>query len=155
MQDIKVVYDGNQHILNTYMKKLLILSLALLCSILLWGQKQNIKLTITASEWKNMYVWMWNVPKEYNETFIPMTQINDSVWSFTANVDLKDCKKAGLLFVENNSWNEDHRKTQDLKLQAACYKIPEKHAGKSLVLTPKGAKILITQYNCKPIDCAN
>ena len=70
------------------MKKFLILSLALLCSILLWGQKQNIKLTITASEWKNMYVWMWNVPKEYNEKFIPMTQINDSVWSFTANIDL-------------------------------------------------------------------
>lgn len=48
-------------------------------------------MTNTASEWKNMYVWMWNVPKEYNEKFIPMTQINDSVWSFTANIDLEDC----------------------------------------------------------------
>ena len=82
------------------MKKLIIFALTATMAIAMSAQSNQVSITVTTS-WHNVYAWMWECPKQYNERFIPQTQVNDSTWTLILDMDETAYKKAGILFVSH------------------------------------------------------
>lgn len=77
---------------------------------------------VKPTEWDNdIFIWAWNVPDEYKETFIPM-QKEGEWYTFTFNIDLSKYPDAGFLFVNGSAWEQGQ--TADLNLtESRCYQI--------------------------------
>jgi len=116
------------------------------------GNEKNIEMNITA-KWDKMYAWMWNTKQIYDERFIPLYKKNDSTWTLSISIDPDKIKNAGVLFVDENSWNINYHKTNDMPLRTACYEIPEHFENKELILTKDGVKVLVFSHKCEKIDC--
>lgn len=100
-----------------------------------------------------MYAWIWNCPKQYSERFVPLTQLNDSTWTLSLDMDTDAYKKAGLLFVDTDSWNTDLQKTTDMRLKSGCYVIPKVHKQGQIVKRPNGLVCRELIFECKKEAC--
>ena len=134
------------------MKKLVVL-LGILAFYLTGRAQETVTITVNASTWEKVYAWVWNCPKQYRERFIPLTKSDDHTWTLSLDMDLSAYKKAGMLFVDTDSWNTDLQKTIDLPLQNACYMIPETQKQGQIVKRPNGLVCKELIYECQNIEC--
>lgn len=134
------------------MKKLIIFALAATMAIAMSAQSNQVSITVTTS-WHNVYAWMWECPKQYNERFIPLKQVNDSTWTLILDMDETAYKKAGILFVDVDSWNGDLQKTNDIHLSSGCYIIPKTQEKGQLVQRPNGLVCKELIFKCNKEDC--
>lgn len=132
------------------MKKILLLSLIILSAMPLFS-KQII--TVTSLTWKSMYAWIWNTSKKYNDHFIPLQQVNDSTWILSVDEDLTSYKKAGILFTDTDSWDKDMQRTDDTKLNGACFSIPAESKERQIIKMNSGAICRVILFDCKSIKC--
>ena len=135
------------------MKKIVLLFSVVAWSTCLLAQSKPVSITVTAPAWKKMYAWIWNCPKQYSERFVPMTQLNDSTWTLSLDMDADAYKKAGLLLVDTDSWNSDLQKTTDLRLKSGCYVIPKVHKQGQIVKRPNGLVCRELIFECKKEAC--
>lgn len=135
----------------TSMRKILLLLCVAFC---ITGRAQEpVIVTVTAPSWGKVYAWVWNCPKQYCDRFIPLTKTDDNTWTLSLDMDLAAYKKAGMLFVDTDSWNTDLQKTNDLHISNACYAIPQTQEKGQLVQRPNGLVCKELIYECKKVDC--
>lgn len=110
---------------------------------------------VNAPSWSNVYAWIWNTNKQYNERFIPLTKVDETTWILSIDINSDDYNDAGILFVNNNSWKKDYSKTSDLPLHNACYRIADKYTKWAIIQT--GARMTanckVLYFNCDEIEC--
>jgi len=133
--------------------KRFVLLLSILAFCITGRAQEPVTITVTAPSWKKVYAWVWNCPKQYREKFIPLTKVDDHTWTLSLDMDVSAYKKAGMLFVNTDSWNTDLQKTTDLPLQSACYAIPQTHKQGQIVKRPNGLVCKELIYECKTIEC--
>ena len=134
------------------MKKILML-LSFVALSIASHAKEPVTITVNAPSWEKVYAWIWNCPKQFSDQFIPLTKVDDHTWALSLDMDLAAYKKAGLLFVDTDSWNCDLKKTNDMQLTNACYAIPMNQKQGQLVKRPNGFVCKELIYECKKIDC--
>ena len=131
------------------MKKIVLLFSVVVWSICLLAQSKPVSITVTSPTWKKMYAWIWNCPTQYSERFVPLTQLNDSTWTLLLDMDADAYKKAGLLFVDTDSWNTDLQKTTDMNLMNGCYVIPRVPKQRQIVKRSNGLVCRELIFVCK------
>ena len=135
------------------MRKIILLFSVVAWSTCLLAQSKPVSITVTSPTWKNMYAWIWNCSKQYSERFVPLTHLNDSTWTLLLDIDADAYKKAGLLFVDTDSWNTDLQKTTDMSLKSGCYVIPEAPKQRQIVKRPNGLVCRELIFECKKEVC--
>lgn len=134
------------------MKKLLSVFAFAICALNMFAQK-TITVT-TPTTWENVYAWIWNSEKQYNERFIPLKQINETTWEMDFNVELYKYKKAGILFTDTNSWDKDMQKTVDMQLNRKCFSVPSEPKERQIVkMNRSGTICRVLLFDCKIIEC--
>lgn len=134
------------------MRKLFLL-LSVMAFYIIGCAQETVTITVSAPSWKNVYAWIWNCPEQYSERFIPLTKADDNTWMLSLEMDMSAYKKAGMLFVDTDSWNTDLQKTKDLRLEEVCYAIPKAHKSGQLVQRPNGSVCRELIYDCKKVEC--
>ncbi len=134
------------------MKRLIIPALAATMAIAMSAQTNQVSITVTSS-WNKVYAWIWKCPKRYSERFIPLTKVDNNNWTLTLDMDETAYKKAGILFVDTDSWNGDLQKTSDLRLSSGCYTIPKTQKQGQLVKRPNGLVCRELIFDCQKGKC--
>ena len=133
------------------MRKYLLLCVIVLSALPIFSQNS---ITVTIPEtWKKVYAWIWNTTNQYNERFIPLKKVDTSTWTLDIDVDLSECKKAGILFTDTDSWNSDMQRTEDAKLNGSCFSIPQEVKERQIVKMNSGAVCRVVLYECNRSDC--
>jgi len=128
------------------------LILAATMAVAVSAQTNKVSITVSSS-WDKVYAWMWKCPKQYSERFMSLTQVDDSTWTMTLDMDETAYKKAGILFVDTDSWNGDLQKTSDFRLSSGCYTIPKTQKQGQLVKRPNGLVCRELIFDCNKVDC--